>query len=52
MKTMLLIPESQRKGNPCGDESTECPVDPTTDHNHGKDIGYISLQHFRHHGWI
>lgn len=34
------------------DESRESPVDPSTDHNHGQDVGQVSLHHVSQHAGI
>jgi hypothetical protein len=32
-----------------GDESTEVPIDPAADDDHGEDVGQVALQHVGHH---
>lgn len=34
------------------DESRESPVDPSTNHNHGQDVGQVSLHHVYHHARV
>ena len=44
-----LEPQGEREGDFGGDEAGKVPIDPSSDDDHGQNVGQIALQHVRHH---